>query len=112
MSDRDHLLAILKGHTASSEALEGIAKSVSLSCFDLIAQGESGLEIRRLLGRFVENNCNAEMQLIDFLRGFGDQPPMSATERRDYRLKRVEDMLDVTDAAYEKLNDYANGRAA
>lgn len=112
MSDRDHLLAILKGHTASSEALEGIAKSVSLSCNDLIAQGESGLEVRRLLGRFVENNCNAEMLLIDFLRGFGSQPPMTEKERRDYRLKRFEDMLDVTDAAYKKIEKYANGRAA
>ena len=112
MSGRDELLAIFKSHSANIEALEGVAGSVSLSCFDLIAQGDSGLEIRRLLGRLVEVNCSEEMKLIDFMRGFGSQPPMSEVERRDYRLKRVDDLLDLTHDAYEQIEEYAQGRAA
>lgn len=112
MSGRDELLAIFKSHSANIEALEVVAGSVSLSCFDLMAQGESGHEVRHLLGRLVENNCNAEMKLIDFMRGFGSQPPMSEVERRDYRLKRVDDLLDLTHDAYEQIEECANGRAA
>lgn len=112
MSGREDLLAIFKGHLASIVALEGVAESVSLSCFDLIAQGDSGLEIRRLLGRLVEVNCSEEMKLIDFMRGFGSQPPMSEVERRDYRLKRVDDLLDLTHDAYEQIEKYAQGKAA
>ena len=112
MSDRAELLAIFKNHTAAVEAIEGIAGTVSLTCFTLKDQGESGLEVRRLLGRFLEKNCDDEIRLIDFLRGFGSEPPMSDKERRDYRLKRSEDVMDLIDAAIETINDYVHGRAA
>lgn len=112
MSDRAELLAIFKNHAAEIEALIGRIASISLSCNDLLAQGESGLEVRRLLGRFLEKNCDDEIRLIDFLRGFGSEPPMSENERRDYRLKRSEDVLDLIDAAIETINDYVHGRAA
>lgn len=112
MSDRAELLAIFKNHAAEVEALIGRIASISLSCNDLLAQGESGLEIRRLLFLFVDKCCDTEMRLIDFNRGYGDMPGMSKLERSQHRSNRGDDVRDATQDAYEKINDYVHGRAA
>lgn len=112
MSDRAELLAIFKNDIALLEALSGRIVSIPLSCNGNLAQGESGLEIRRLLGKYVEQRCDTELRIIDFLRGYGDMPGMSDLERSQYRANRADDLLDATQDAYEKINDYVHGRAA
>lgn len=112
MSDRAELLAIFKNHAAEIEALIGRIASIPLSCNGNVAQGESGLEIRRLLYAFVDNCCDTEMRLIDFNRGYADMQGMSDLERSQHRANRADDLGDMTYDAYEKLNDYVHGRAA
>lgn len=112
MSDRAELLAIFKNDLAKLEALAGRIASIPLSCNGNKAQGESGLEIRRLLGTYVEDRCDTELLIIDFLRGYGDMQGMSDLERSQHRANRADDLLDATQYAYEKLNDYVHGRAA
>lgn len=112
MSTKAEIEAILKNDIAQLEALVGQLGSISLTGFTLRDQGESGLEVRRLLGKYVEQRCDTEMRLIDLYRGFGDQPAMSALERSQYRANRADDLLDMTSDAFERINDYVHGRAA
>ena len=110
MSTKAEIEAILKNDIAQLEALVGQLGSISLTCFTLKDQGDSGLEVRRLLGKYVEQAT--EMRLIDLYRGFGDQPAMSPLERSQYRANRADDLLDMTSDAFERINDYVHGRAA
>ncbi|NNV20569.1 hypothetical protein EHE22_09045 [Ochrobactrum pseudogrignonense] len=112
MSGKPELLAILKAASADIEALIGIVGSISLTGFNLKDQGESGLEVRRILYRFVEKTCDAEMRLIDLHREFADKPGMTDLERSQYRANRADDLGDMTQDAYERINDYVHGRAA
>ena len=110
MSGQSEVKAILDSLITKLEAIK--SRVPSLACYDLIEQSESGKEIYRLIGSVAEAATDAEIQLIDQLRSFGSEKPMSDTERRDYRLKRSEDILDLTDAAVERIKEYATGRAA
>lgn len=112
MSTKAEIEAILKNDIAQLEALVGQLGSISLTCFTLKDQGDSGLEVRRLLGKYVEQRCDTEMRLIDLYRGFGDQPGMSKLERHQYSANRADDLLDMTSDAFERINDYVHGRAA
>lgn len=112
MSAKTEFRATLTSAKAEIDDLLAILETVSLTSFSNRDQGESGLEIRRLLFRFVEKMCDAEMRIIDLHRGFGDYPVMSALERSQYRANRADDLLDMTSDAFERINDYVHGRAA
>lgn len=112
MPNKTEVLAALNAHASEIEALIERVKTLGLSGFDLKSQGESGLEIRRILNRLTEMCCDVEMRVIDVHRAYGDQPAMTELERKVFRASRADDVSDLTYDAHERMMEYIYGEAA
>lgn len=113
MSTKAEIEAILKNEIARLEALVCRVQSIPyLGCLTLTDQGDSGKEIFRILGQLLDINTDSELRVMDIHAGYGDLPGPDYLQRSNYRTKRVEDVLDLTDEATTRINDYVHGRAA
>ncbi|MDR6431989.1 hypothetical protein [Brucella pseudogrignonensis] len=101
MNSQSELQAIIDNQIARLVALR--ARIPALTCFDMVDQRSSGLEINRTLEAIAELNADAEIQAIDMVRSFGSENAISQLERSQYRLARRDDYSDLTFTALENM---------
>lgn len=82
------------------------------ACFDNKAQSESFFQFAEYLREFDEIVTDTRMGLIDEVRGWGNQPPMTRVDRKIMREKTVDDREGLLSEAREWAQDGFRGEAA
>lgn len=102
--------ALIKNAIAQLEALS--ARIQPGACFDLQVQAESFFQFEAYLKAFDEIVTDTRIGLIDEVRGWGSQSPMTRVDRKIIREKTADDRDDLLIEASDWAEVGRHGEAA
>ena len=110
MSGRSEMQAIIDRQIAQ---LQRIRDDIpSLTCYDLIDQGESAFGVKRILDAMLEANMEAVIGTIDMLRSFGNHGYISRDECAQLRANQRDDVDGLIYDALEVAKMMSLGEVA